>query len=126
VNHVVLVYESAVGDVRDGRSVRLIGTSRQRRHWRWLGLTQILWLDRLPTGAPSPHEFLPPAESQERNALTERLHAATNEFDSAMRQAWVKHPRHRVLHPYFGAVSLRQAIRICDVHTRHHSAALPV
>jgi uncharacterized damage-inducible protein DinB len=124
VSHIVLSYHAFIGDVRDGRPAHLIGSSRQRLVWRLFGLTQVLWLGRLPFGARAPREMRPPDAPPERSELFDDLHAAVHEFDAAARDAWRSAPRRRVLHPYFGPVSLSQAIRVCEVHTRHHAALL--
>ncbi len=124
VNHIVLSYRAIVHDVRDGRHAHLIGTPAQRRRWRWLGLSQVLYLGHLPHGAPAPREIRPPDYSPDRVTLLRELRSALDDFERTMRGAARDRAGHRVAHPYFGWISLRQAVRVCEVHTRHHTAAL--
>ena len=124
VNHVVLTYRAMTHDVRDGRRAEFIGTEQQRRRWRLLGLVQIYLRGTLPAGAPAPREVRPPDYSPDRATLLGELRLVLDEFERTMRSAARDRPAHRVAHPYFGWLSLRQAVRISGVHTRHHAAAL--
>jgi len=124
VNHVVLTYRAMTHDVRDGRRAEFIGTDQQRRRWRLLGLAQIYLRGTLPAGAPAPREVRPPDYSPDRATLLGELRLVLDEFERTMRSAARDRPAHRVAHPYFGWLSLRQAVRISGVHTRHHAAAL--
>jgi hypothetical protein len=124
VQHIVLAYETMVRDIRHGQRAQLKGTANQRRLWRLVGLPQVLWMRRLPRGAPSPREMRPSDSPPVRPALLAQLRDAVDDFDSAMRVAWRGTPGHRVLHPYFGEISLRQALVLAAVHTRHHIATL--
>jgi hypothetical protein len=124
VNHIVLTYRAMTHDVRDGRRAEFIGTEQQRRQWRLMGLAQIYFRGALPAGAPSPREVRPPDYSPDRATLLRELRGAVDEFERTMRSAAHNRPAHRVAHPYFGWLSLRQAVRVSTVHTRHHIAAL--
>ena len=124
VSHIALSYAGITADVRDGVRARLIGTARRRLFWRVFGLSQVLWLGRIPPGARSPREIHPPDDSPERGALLHQLRGRVSEFEAAVRQTWRTTPMHRVAHPYFGSLSLGQAIRVCEVHTMHHAAIL--
>lgn len=92
--------------------------------WRLFGLSQVIWFGRIPPGAQAPRELRPTDEPRERGSVLDELREQLEEFDAAIRHAWRTKPGHRAAHPYFGALSLRQAIRVCEVHTRHHSALL--
>ena len=124
VHHVALAYEAMARDVSGGERAKLIGTPFKRRLWRLGGLTQILWRRKLPSGATSPREMRPPETSPVPAALFAQLRHAVESFDSALRTAWVGCPNHKVQHPYFGDISLRQALVLIAVHTRHHRAAI--
>lgn len=124
VNHIVLSYRAMVHDVRDGRHAQFIGTARQRRIWRLFGLSQVMFLDRIPPGARAPREIRPPDYSPDRKTLQRELRSALDDFERTMRSADSERPRHRVAHPYFGWLSLRQAVRVCTVHTHHHRELL--
>jgi hypothetical protein len=124
VNHVVLAYRAMIHDVRDGRHAQFIGTARQRRIWRLFGLSQVMFLGRLPPGAPAPREIRPPDYSPDRTTMLRELRSALDDFERTMRSASRDRSRHRVAHPYFGWLSLRQAVRVCAVHTHHHAELL--
>jgi hypothetical protein len=124
VSHIVLSYQAFTADVCDGRTVRLIGSPRQRLLWRVFGLSQVLWLGRIPPGARAPREMRPPNDPPEQALLLQQLKSCVSEFEAAVRRAWRTTPMHRVTHPYFGALSLGQAIRVSEVHTIHHAAIL--
>jgi hypothetical protein len=124
VSHIVLSYQVFTADVRDGRTVRLIGSARQRLLWRVFGLSQVLWLGRIAPGARAPREMRPPNDPPERARLLIELRAGVAEFEVSVRQVWRTKPMHRVAHPYFGSLSLGHAIRVCEVHTLHHAAIL--
>ena len=124
VIHVALAYWAMTSDVRDGRPADLIGSASQRMVWRIFGLSQVIWLGRIPPGARAPRELRPTDEPRERGTVLDELRAQLEEFDAVVRHAWRTKPGHRAAHPYFGALSLRQAIRVCEVHTRHHAALL--
>ena len=125
VSHVVLAYAATTADIRDGCRAHLIGSARQRFAWRLFGLTQVTLLGRIPPGARTPRELDPSGESPDREPLLAALRSQVEEFDAAVRQRWRTVPGHRVTHPYFGALSLAQAIRVCEVHSRHHAGLLP-
>jgi uncharacterized damage-inducible protein DinB len=124
VAHVALAYHAAIGDVRDGRAALPIGNRWQRRLWWAVGLSQVVWFRRLPAGVEAPAEIRPPAESPAREATLQDLDASSAEFDRVMRDAWIQRRGHKVRHPYFGKISLRQTVVLCAVHTRHHTRLL--
>jgi hypothetical protein len=123
VKHVSLAYEAFTRDLRDGVTMRLIGTPWKRVIWRAIGLTSILHFERIPS-ARAPREARPTEESGTRSELLPELRARIADFEHAYVDAWHERPRRRVTHPYFGTLSLRQAMRMIAVHTRHHAAFL--
>jgi hypothetical protein len=124
VVHVALAHRGIVHDVRDGVRARLRGSPRQRGWWRIAGLSQVLWLRRLPGGAQAPREIVPPAESPPCAAAIQELEASVVELAAVMRQAMTRSPEHCVQHPYFGSITLRQTMVVSAVHTRHHAKLL--
>lgn len=124
--HLALGYEAFVRDLRGGTPLRLKGRWWQRRLWRWRALPLILDTNRLPIGVRAPREVRPPERPGDRSALIEELRARVAEFDAAVVNAERSEPRRRVTHPYFSALSLRELVRLCTVHARHHAAFLPV
>lgn len=124
VAHVTLIYEAFVRDLRGGEPMRLVGTRWKRLLWRAIGLTSILHLRKLPGGARAPRESRPPDAVADRASLMATFRARIAEFESAYADAWRAMPGKRVTQPYFGTLSLKQAITMSEVHTRHHAAFL--
>ena len=124
VVHVALAHRGIVHDVRDGVTARLRGSPRQRTWWRIAGLSQVLWLRHLPGGAQAPREIVPPDESPSVAAAIEELNASVVELAEVMRRAIERSTNHRVQHPYFGWITLRQTVVLSAVHTRHHTKLL--
>jgi hypothetical protein len=125
VKHIVLSYEAFTADLRGTAKMKLIGTPWKRVLWRAVGLTSILWLKKLPKGARAPREARPPEGPFNQDVLLADLRARTDAFETAFREAWANTRSRRVTHPYFGGLSLEDAIEMCRVHTRHHAAVLP-
>jgi hypothetical protein len=113
-----------VRDVRDGCRTQLKGSHTQRAFWRIAGLGQVMWLDRLPSGASAPREIVPSDASPAREVALRELDLTFREFQIALRDAFARAPAYRVQHPYFGAITLRQTLVLSAVHTRHHVTLL--
>jgi hypothetical protein len=124
VAHIVLVYEAFARDLRAGEPVRVVGTRLKRLVWRAIGLTMILRLRKMPRGARAFRESRPPETTGDRASLIATVRGRMHEFDAAFADAWRTNPRKRVTHPYFGTVSLSQAIVLAEVHTLHHAEFL--
>jgi hypothetical protein len=123
VKHLSLAYEVFTRDLREGVPMRLIGTPWKRIIWRAIGLTSILYFDHIPA-ARAPRESRPTEGSGSRSDLLAELRLRVVTFESAYVDAWHQRPRQRVTHPYFGTLSLSQAMKLIAVHTRHHAAFL--
>lgn len=124
VTHVMLAYEAFIRDLRGGEPMRLVGTRWKRLVWRALGLTSILHLRRIPVAARAPREARPPESPADRALVLAKFRERADEFETAYADAWRNTPGKRVTHPYFGTLSLRQAITMSEVHTLHHVAFL--
>jgi uncharacterized damage-inducible protein DinB len=125
VKHIVLSYEAFTRDLGGGEPMKLVGTRWKRLLWRVLGLTSILWLKRLPKGARAPREARPPEGAIDQETLLAELRARTDEFEIVFREAWETAPARKLTHPYFGGLTLTDALELARVHTRHHAAVLP-
>jgi hypothetical protein len=125
VKHVILAYEAFTRDLRGEASMKLVGTPFKRRLWRLIGLTSILWLRKIPRGARAPRESRPADGDMSQEDLLAELRARTEEFEDAFRSTWTSNRGKTVTHPYFGTLTLPQAIGMCTVHTRHHAQVLP-
>lgn len=124
VEHIARAYDAAVRDLVDGAPMRLIGTPRQRRLWRLLGLSAVRFLRRLPRGAPAPREIRPIGDSaRSRTSLLAELDEHVRAFEVAVESNAANRSRGFV-HPYFGGLSMTDGLRVAIVHTRHHERAL--
>jgi hypothetical protein len=47
------------------------------------------------------------------------------EFDAVIARTRTATPGRRLTHPYFGWLTLEEAVRFCEVHVKHHAARLP-
>ena len=63
-----------------------------------------------------------PGDSDE--ALLVELQTHAERFDAVLAELWRNRPHQRMHHPFFGGLTLDQAIRLSSVHTRHHAAFL--
>jgi DinB family protein len=123
--HLILAYEAFSRDLRGEKGMSLRGTPFRRLVWRIVGLTSILWRERIPIAVRAPREARPDWEAAPRAELVPRLEACADEFNALFTSAWRTNPRRRVTHPFFGTLSLEHSIRMNSVHTRHHAAFLP-
>ncbi len=124
VEHVVLSYAAAVLDLVHETPMRLIGTPRQRRWWRFVGLNTVRWLGRIPRGAPAPREVRPTERAnRDRPELLAELDGRVRSFEDAVRTQATADGR-GFTHPYFGTLNMRDGIRLAAAHTRHHEKAL--
>jgi hypothetical protein len=123
--HLALGYEAFARDLRGGTHLRLKGKWWQRRLWRWRALPRILATNRLPLGVRAPREVRPPERPGDRSTLLAELRANVSEFEAAIVNAEETEPRRRVTHPYFNTLSLRELVKLCTVHARHHTSFLP-
>ena len=125
VKHLILAYEAFTQDLTGGEPMKLVGTPFKRWLWRLVGLTMVLRMNRLPKGARAPREVRPPEGALDQEAMLADFRARTTEFVSAFRETWGRTPERHVMHPYFGKLSLTDALQMSTVHTRHHTAVLP-
>ena len=94
---------------------------------RTLLLPLLLVLRRFPRGANAPAEVLPDVAAAERIApgdAAARLRHSAAAAAAALHQAARGHPRRRVQHAYFGALTPRLALRLLSAHTAHHGRGL--
>ncbi|MEX2152582.1 MAG: DinB family protein [Gemmatimonadaceae bacterium] len=122
--HLILTYGAFLSDLA-GTPMRLRGTPLKRRLWRWIGLPQILWRQKLPKGVKAPREARPEWECAGPAELIPQLRRRADEFDATLARVSSTEPSRRVIHPMLGPLTLEQAVQLMSVHTRHHAAFLP-
>lgn len=123
--HIILSYQAIIADLRGERQMAPRTRGLQRLIWRAIGLGSIVWRRRIPRAVRAPREVRPPEERGSRDELLASLTRAVDEFERVFADAWEGSPRRTLAHPFFGAISLRQAMTVAIVHTRHHAAFLP-
>jgi len=124
--HVILAYDEFLRQLRDSTPMRQRGSWLRRRIARLIGLTSILWRKRIPVAVHAPREVRPEWIVAGRDELLPELRRRVEQFDPAFAREWRGNPRRRMSHYLFGTLSLDQGIRLVSVHTRHHTAFLPV
>ena len=124
--HLVLTYQAFLKDLLTGEHMQLRGTPWRRRLWKLIGLPSIIWGKRIPRAVRAPREARPDWESASADMLLPELLRRTAEFEAAFAAKWTAEPLRRVTHPFFGRITLDDAIRLATVHTRHHAAFVPV
>lgn len=123
--HIVLSHELLLGQLEGGPAMRIIATGWRQLALRWIVLPYILATGRFPR-ARAPRESRPSGATAGRDELLARLDRAAHGVVDAVRRNEPGARRVRLLHPYFGSMSIGQVVRLSAVHTRHHAANLPV
>ena len=122
--HLVLVYEALLRELRGGRGMRLQLRGWHRMLLRWAVKPRILRTGRFPT-ARAPREIRPSERTPDQAPAVARLGRHAAEFAAAIERTRAATPGRRLTHPFFGWLSLEESVRFCEVHIRHHAARLP-
>jgi hypothetical protein len=123
--HLLLTYQAAMRDLRREHRMQLRGSRLRRMVWKMVGLSWIIWRRRIPRPVRAPREVRPAWESADAAQLLPELQRSTEEFEAVFARKWSDEPETRLTHPFFGAITLDDAIRVLAVHNRHHAAFLP-
>ena len=124
-HHLVLTYEVLLRELRGGRGMRLQLQSWQRLLLRWLVKPRLLRSGRFPRGVRAPREIRPSERVPDQEPLVARLRRHAAEFAAVVDRTRQTAPGRHLTHPFFGSLSLEEAVRMCEVHVRHHEAKLP-
>lgn len=122
--HLVLAYEVVLRELRGGRGMRLQLGAWNRTLLRWFVKPRILRTGRIPA-ARAPREIRPPDRIPDQGPAVARFGRHAEEFAATIERTRTATPGRRLTHPYFGWLSLEEAVRFCEVHVRHHAARLP-
>jgi hypothetical protein len=122
--HVFLSYEAGAADLGGGEQLRLQLPWWRALPLRWLVLPRILRTGRFPPRAPAPRVFRPRVARGTQGELVRLLRERAAAFEAALVSTHAATPARRVMHPYFGPMSLRQMLRLLTVHTLHHARVL--
>lgn len=87
-------------------------------------LPRILAGSWFPSGAAAPERVQPPTSPGTLEPLAARLCLAEDRFEVAVLAAYHADPSRRVVHPYFGFLTLPDLLLLLAGHARHHAAFL--
>ncbi len=85
---------------------------------------------RFPSGGVSPEELDPlrnrmfETQAADRGKAIQSLQLASDQTQLAFECAAADAPHRRIVHAYFGGLSLESGWRLLSAHTRHHAALL--
>ncbi|HET7275797.1 MAG TPA: DinB family protein [Longimicrobiaceae bacterium] len=123
--HLTLAYQAIQQELAGGPPMALRVTGWRQTAFRQFLLPHILFHRRIPIRARSPRE-LRPAETDSlapRDAALERLRVLGTSTEQEVQRAG-DNPDRCITHPYFGAIPLLRALRLCAVHVDHHRRQL--
>ena len=123
VGHVAEGYQVLNAELAGGRGMRLLGSPFQRWILRRTLLPRLLSSGRFPARARAPAETRPQRVEPGPEQGVAVLIRTAEQFIAALgaRQSL---RTVRLTHAYFGPLDVRQALRLCAVHTRHHARQL--
>lgn len=124
VEHITLAHELFGAQLAGAAPMRVLITGWRGVLVRSLVLPWILRTGRFPR-ARAPREARPSPAPIDREVLMTRLEAAATMISADLERRGAAAHTTRLDHPYFGAMSLAQTLRLTTVHTRHHRRMLP-
>ena len=122
VEHIALAHELFAAQLAGAPPMRVLVSGWKASVLRGVVLPWILRTGRFPR-AKSPREARPSAEADTPDALIARIEAAAAAVATHLATGESVRTR-RVDHPYFGSMTLYQALVLSTVHTRHHQVTL--
>lgn len=124
VEHITLAHELFGAQLAGAAPMRVLITGWRGVLVRGLVLPWILRTGRFPR-ARAPREARPSPAPLDRQVLVTRLEAASTMISADLERRGAAAQTTRLDHPYFGAMTLAQLLRLTTVHTRHHRRMLP-
>lgn len=122
--HLELGFRALQQELAGGPPMRLRLRGWKLLYARWRYMRRILADGVFPTGARAPRETRPPAGAASQAVALEAFRAAAANYETEVLGAHAVRPETRLTHPYFGRVSLSQALFISAKHIEHHSRQL--
>jgi hypothetical protein len=121
--HLAEGYQVLNLELAGGGGMRLVGRPLQRWILRYTLLPRLLSSGRFPARARAPAETRPrQVEARPEEGILALTRAAERFIGTLAARAPVE--RVRLTHAYFGPLDIRQALRLCEVHTCHHARQL--
>jgi hypothetical protein len=122
--HLTLGFRAFEQDVRGGPPMQLRLKGWQLRFARWKYMRRILADGQFPTGARAPRETRPAGHPLGQSESLAQLRAAATSCEQQILAAHQTRPHLKLTHPYFGRVSLAEALFISAKHIEHHRQQL--
>lgn len=122
--HLKLVYEGFLRELRDGRGIQIRSNWLLRRFLRLVILPRIFKTGQLPKGAKSPREVRPTAFVKDQSQALAQFSSFAEEFQTEL----VKRKglqTTRLTHHIFGHINALEGLRFVTVHIVHHQKQLP-
>ncbi len=124
VEHITLAHELFGAQLAGAPAMRVVITGWRGVLVRALVMPWILRTGRFPR-ARSPREARPSPAPLGQRVLVARLAAASATISADLARRGDAAHADRLDHPYFGAMTLAQMLRLTTVHTLHHLRRLP-
>ena len=116
--HLVLSYETALGELAGGPGIRPRATGWRQRLLRWVLLPHILFHRSFPVRAVAAREIRPTGTHTDRGAVLARMRELAARMERELDAARVSGAV--VTHPYFGGLPATRTLRFLAVHVEHH------
>jgi hypothetical protein len=127
--HLILAFEAAAREVRDGVPMALRTTGWQRLILRFTIVRRLLRGGPFPRGARSPREARPAeldsARMESADVLIQRFEALAADLEAALLQRLDSGDGAGITHPYFGRMPVAESIYVSARHIEHHRTQLP-
>jgi hypothetical protein len=122
--HLTLGFRAVEQDVSGGPPMQLRLKGWKLLFARWKYMRRILADGQFPSGARAPRETRPAGESLAQSESLAQLQIAAASCEQKILAAHQTRPRIKLTHPYFGTVSLAEALFISAKHIEHHRQQL--
>lgn len=124
--HLVLTCRVYAVEVTDGPAVTPATFPRRIAEFESKILPRIIAGGFFPRGGVAPAIVEPSDSPASREELLYDLRSSANVFETAVMETFAQQPGRYVRHPYFGALTLVEAVIVNAEHTRHHARRLPL
>lgn len=119
LEHLALVYEASLRDIRGQGTVGLRARGWRQRLYRWFFLPHILFHRSIPVRVRAPREARPGEGPFVQGSTLERLETLGSSFMEEL-TATMRRGGGGLTHPYFGRIPPLRALRFATVHLEHH------
>jgi hypothetical protein len=123
--HLILTFDVLTRELRGGPGMRLRLNAVRRFMIRLTYVRRMLRGGAFPRGGSAPRELRPVVDPHtDRSAALDRMQQAATTFVEVTLREHAAGRGRRLTHPYFGAMSLPDALLISARHVEHHTRQL--